>query len=771
MSKDNSFPEAYLILQDKSIRRLKSEKVDIGRIPENDIQIKRPNISKTHAQLRVIDGKWHIEDLGSMNGTFLNKNKIEPRKPAPLVDDSEIHLANYPMQFKKGSPVDEGEISSTMAFSQEKDSRKDSIPLPPSPDKGHGTILASQQNIKENSKKSRIQGAYAYLELRSISEATKYPIKSETTKIGSDPKRCDLILRDKSVSPLHAEIRFDKNKTLFIKDLSSDRGTYVNQKRVKKLKIRSGDQIDIGDMSFNFHIDHWPDVKKKTKKKKKTGAGVWVIIIFLVLFVGAMSAFYYYSEYMASPLPGPQGNQKKTPQFTDVKNEILKNLGSRNFEGAKTYIAETLDNNKDLTLEQTDNLQKWRSEIELYQDIRYRFQHKDISGAYRKSREIPADSIIHDSMILSKKIKEIHDQHNSNLDNLESDIEKAVLNSNFTKARTDWQDLNEAIGSTSIRKVARLKDKINIGDRLHKTITGAEDDISGGRFETADENCSILLKDMEETLEADPDLKNFFKKDLEYLEDVIHHARFEKFYLEGDYGKSNEQFQQISYSYQKRDTLGLKIQNLKDVILLMTEMQDVKNRIVTGLKENEPEILNDFKLFLSKLEEIRKKDTNPRFMPYQMTKKAEREIKKLRIEYLKQQHNNIEPEGIFPNEVERLLARRCNLCKFLKMFPEKILFNPDEEDVKKDILEDETLIKYFNLARKDYDRTRSTIFSKLQKAYLERDPEYIQKSGNPAAKLDLYMRKLKEYSLVPYDADIDVQIDNFKKKYRERLEY
>ncbi|MDR1944474.1 MAG: FHA domain-containing protein [Synergistaceae bacterium] len=41
-------------------------------------------VSRRHARIDAIDGTWRIEDLGSMNGTWLNGKRLERGRPYPL---------------------------------------------------------------------------------------------------------------------------------------------------------------------------------------------------------------------------------------------------------------------------------------------------------------------------------------------------------------------------------------------------------------------------------------------------------------------------------------------------------------------------------------------------------------------------------------------------------------------------------------------------------------------------------------------------------------
>lgn len=57
------------------------------------------SVSRTHAQFRVIDGIYHIEDLRSKNYTYLNGNQLPAYKPAQLKDGDVIKLSDVEFVF------------------------------------------------------------------------------------------------------------------------------------------------------------------------------------------------------------------------------------------------------------------------------------------------------------------------------------------------------------------------------------------------------------------------------------------------------------------------------------------------------------------------------------------------------------------------------------------------------------------------------------------------------------------------------------------------
>ena len=56
----------------------------------------------------------------------------------------------------------------------------------------------------------------------------------------------DICLDSPTVSRKHAEIRFDNRNGIFIKDLNSSNGTYVNGKKITEADLREGDIFSIG---------------------------------------------------------------------------------------------------------------------------------------------------------------------------------------------------------------------------------------------------------------------------------------------------------------------------------------------------------------------------------------------------------------------------------------------------------------------------------------------------------------------------------------------
>ncbi len=68
------------------------ERTTIGRSPECDIFLDDVTVSRKHAVLVRQGDSFTIEDLGSLNGTFVNRRRIDS---APLEDGDELQIGKY----------------------------------------------------------------------------------------------------------------------------------------------------------------------------------------------------------------------------------------------------------------------------------------------------------------------------------------------------------------------------------------------------------------------------------------------------------------------------------------------------------------------------------------------------------------------------------------------------------------------------------------------------------------------------------------------------
>lgn len=94
-------PERLLITAgDKAGYQLKLDhrEITIGRSANSDLVIDDEFASTHHARLVKMNGEWHVQDLGSTNGTFLDGNKVSG--PVPLKLGSEVRIGKTAFELR-----------------------------------------------------------------------------------------------------------------------------------------------------------------------------------------------------------------------------------------------------------------------------------------------------------------------------------------------------------------------------------------------------------------------------------------------------------------------------------------------------------------------------------------------------------------------------------------------------------------------------------------------------------------------------------------------
>jgi hypothetical protein len=73
------------------------DRTTIGRSPDNDIFLDDVTVSRKHAVLVESGGELKIEDLGSLNGTFVNRRRID--SATRLESGDEVQIGKYRLSF------------------------------------------------------------------------------------------------------------------------------------------------------------------------------------------------------------------------------------------------------------------------------------------------------------------------------------------------------------------------------------------------------------------------------------------------------------------------------------------------------------------------------------------------------------------------------------------------------------------------------------------------------------------------------------------------
>ncbi|AFM07340.1 oxoglutarate dehydrogenase inhibitor Odhl [Corynebacterium pseudotuberculosis] len=79
---------------------LDRETITAGRHPESDIFLDDVTVSRRHAEFRLQDGSFEVVDVGSLNGTYVNR---EPKNSEVLSSGDEIQIGKFRLVFIEGS--------------------------------------------------------------------------------------------------------------------------------------------------------------------------------------------------------------------------------------------------------------------------------------------------------------------------------------------------------------------------------------------------------------------------------------------------------------------------------------------------------------------------------------------------------------------------------------------------------------------------------------------------------------------------------------------
>ncbi len=75
---------------------LDTDRSTIGRNPDAEVFLDDVTVSRNHAMLVQRPDGMYIDDLGSLNGTYVNKHRIESHR---LVDGDELQVGKYKLTF------------------------------------------------------------------------------------------------------------------------------------------------------------------------------------------------------------------------------------------------------------------------------------------------------------------------------------------------------------------------------------------------------------------------------------------------------------------------------------------------------------------------------------------------------------------------------------------------------------------------------------------------------------------------------------------------
>lgn len=214
-------------------RKLDGGRITIGRDPGNDVVLDDDSISGFHAQILIENNTAELIDLGSTNGTCIDGEPIVGRQPLAAWQKLRFGSVEAEVQDPSGRRP-------TTTMSAITDDNVEAARASDSTTKA----AAGQKTVPVGKKRGT-------LHRRGASEEFPESIDlHDSLTVGRDAA-CELHLTSTMVSSRHARIVWRQDH-VYVEDLGSTNGTWVNGKRVQSTSIASGDRVAFDEIEYVF---------------------------------------------------------------------------------------------------------------------------------------------------------------------------------------------------------------------------------------------------------------------------------------------------------------------------------------------------------------------------------------------------------------------------------------------------------------------------------------------------------------------------------------
>ena len=216
--------------------KLRRDGTIFGR-EKGDIVINDHEISSTHCQIQNINGIFHLFDMNSTNGTFVNNERVVKAKLTPG-DTITIGRTNFRFELEDESQV---RHISTIFKSKEQRSLND-----------------SRSSLVDTLIEGELRSAHAPTVILSITypdgAQDEVELKQRNFFIGraSSFAKFD---QDPEMSRKHLLVKVNDTGEVFIEDQASTNGSNLNGKRIKGMHlVRATDEVRVGSAVLRIRV-------------------------------------------------------------------------------------------------------------------------------------------------------------------------------------------------------------------------------------------------------------------------------------------------------------------------------------------------------------------------------------------------------------------------------------------------------------------------------------------------------------------------------------
>jgi pSer/pThr/pTyr-binding forkhead associated (FHA) protein len=214
---------------------LDKEVTTIGRKPDNDIVIDNQAVSGHHAQIKAEGNAVMLEDLSSLNGTYVNSHKVSKIE---LFNGDVILIGVHTLDVisdknreadKKTSTVRGRSMDETMVIT---------------PDDKKKILIAADKSIPE-----QLGG---FLVIAGSAEQKEYELKERVSSIGKEDG-CAIKLKGLFAPKLAALV--NRRKEGYFITSSGGKDLKVNGKVIdRRYDLKDGDIVEVANLKLQFYV-------------------------------------------------------------------------------------------------------------------------------------------------------------------------------------------------------------------------------------------------------------------------------------------------------------------------------------------------------------------------------------------------------------------------------------------------------------------------------------------------------------------------------------
>jgi FHA domain len=206
--------------------------IRIGRGEGMEIVVDNVSVSREQAEIRHDGRRWAVRDLGSINGTFVNGERLG--EPRVLTPGDEISFGKFSLFFERVLDTPAAPVSITPGEGRDR----------------AGTYLLTMEDI-ERIHQSVVTKRQAQLQWEIAGLRGTFFVKGDTVRVGR-AHECDLRL---PVGPARAVVVARGAQSF---EVRRDTGWLtwtpmrVNDRRARRAPLKNGDRIELGDLRLTF---------------------------------------------------------------------------------------------------------------------------------------------------------------------------------------------------------------------------------------------------------------------------------------------------------------------------------------------------------------------------------------------------------------------------------------------------------------------------------------------------------------------------------------